>query len=334
MTEDKEPTKKSKRDEGSTFPHLRPLSVYSQMICDQPYNYSSPCNIKVLITNRKRLRDDSCLDETFETPLKKTCIFRPCSPDQGCIVESLDFLSGVQGSTPVQALRLSKDVTAPRSKVIQPVTPVVSTPLSKCLLNRLDPERESLPSPIPVLSCDRKVPLFYPSLNFSVFSSINGPLTGFKGSGKGNSWEVSHKHIPVHESKRERAPPERVVFETVASSKEEEGVSVSALVTSDLEATVLGEDGAAETNFESSLPLQLQVRSKLVIPETTKTRETQSVREQENDTDKKTHNSAQRPVVFRTEEEWETHKKSYVDSVKKHMMESNGLGNERELKEA
>ncbi|XP_016144293.1 uncharacterized protein [Sinocyclocheilus grahami] len=277
--------------------HLKPLSVYSHMVSSkQQYNANRPVyNIQVHISNkearaRKRRLEDSCFDETYETPLKRQCITRTFSPDEGYY--SVDFLSRVQGSTPIQPLIISKDVTPPRSKVNQPVTPVVSTPLSNYKPNQIDRERESLPSPIPVLKWDREVPAaeisLCTSLNFDFCSSV--PLVGSQGPVKGEIKEVSHNLIPIHESKSHIVPPE-----TVVPVKEEKGVSVSHQA--EPEVTLGNEETTAES-FESTLPLQVQVKSKVVVPDKT----------------------TSKPAVF-CEEEWERRKKTYVESVKRHMKE-------------
>ncbi|KAF4106104.1 hypothetical protein G5714_013766 [Onychostoma macrolepis] len=279
--------------------HLKPLSVYSHMVnSKQQYNANRAVyNIQVHISNKearayKRCLEDSCFDETYETPLKRQCITRTFSPDQGYF--SVDSLTRVQGLTPLQPLIISRDVTPPRSKVNQPVTPVVSTPLSNCKQNRIDQDRESLPSPIPVLEWDREVPAaeisFRTSLNFDICSSVS--LAGSQGPVKGEVKEVSHQFIPIHESKSHIAPPE-----TVIPVKEEKGVSVSQQAEPEV---TLGNEETTTESFESTLPLQVQVKSKVVVPDNTK--------------------SSSKPVVF-CEEEWERRKKTYVESVKRHMKE-------------
>lgn len=243
--------------------HLKPLSVYSHLVCSkQQNNASSPVyNIQVQISNnesraKKRRLDDSCLDEICETPLKRQRITRTCSQDLGYC--SLDFLSGSQGSTPLQPLIITKNVTPPRSKVNQSVTPVVSTPLSKCKQNHIDRDRESLPSPIPVLKWDREVSSaeikLCAFLNFDACSSV--PFVGSQGTGKGEIREVSQNDfISLHESKSQSAPPESAV----PLKEEEELLSVSQRQ-AEPEASDRGrnEESASDT-FESTLPLQVQV---------------------------------------------------------------------------
>lgn len=206
--------------------HLKPLSVYSHMVC----------------RGQKR-RLDSCLDEICETPRKKPCVVRSCSQDLGYC--SLDFPSGVQGSTPLQPLLITKHVTPPRSKVSQSVTPVVSTPLYRSTPHRMDRDRESLPSPIPVLKWDREVSCaelkLCGSLNFDACASV--PSVGSRGAGKRVVREVSHHLLSVHDSKSHSALADSAVL-----SEEEAVVPVSRQT----------EPGEGES-LENTLPLQVQV---------------------------------------------------------------------------
>ncbi|XP_057198314.1 S100P-binding protein-like [Triplophysa rosa] len=304
----------------SGFQHLKPLSVYSHMVCHEQYGASSPlCNMQ--ITNKtagKRRLDDSCLDETCETPLKKPRLCKSCSPDQGCVVDSSGFLTGVYGSTPTQ----TKDVTPQRSKVIPPVAPFMSTPVSQCTGNRFVQARANLPSPIPVLNWDRDMPsISLPaSLNVESCNSINVSLTGRQGDGKGEVREVSRGRIPVRESKCRHVNPERVAAEPAVEVKEE-GVSESQLTESKLDVTSQNDE-----SFESSLPLRVQVKSKVVVPETTKTvcqsAATQSERKPDCDVYRRARYPVQGSVPYRGED-WKRAKKAYVESVMRHM-ETNG----------
>uniref|UniRef100_A0A3B1KIV8 S100P-binding protein n=1 Tax=Astyanax mexicanus TaxID=7994 RepID=A0A3B1KIV8_ASTMX len=106
MADSKQPSKAILNRPGSykpgDFPHLRPLSVYSRPItCDTPSvgmddPMRSPfCNLQVKIFNncsasegRKRQLDDSCLDETYETPQKKPYLSECHSPDLACVLDS------------------------------------------------------------------------------------------------------------------------------------------------------------------------------------------------------------------------------------------------------
>lgn len=307
-----------KQADRSNLKHLKPLSKYARMVCQQ-YNSNKPlCDIQVQIANKtiagqKRKRDDSGLDETCETPLKSPCLYRSCSTDEGCVVDSLDPLSEVQRSTPIQKLIISKDVTPPRSKIIHSSsTPIKSTTLPQCMGQSPD----SLPSPIPVLNWDRDGP-----------SNLTVSLTGCAGSGQRKVRKVSHVHNPAHESKPQSATPEtgtKETNETAVGTSKEEGVSVCQPAEVTLEVTTENEE-----SFETSLPLQVQVKSKVVIPEGTKTvcqtTDTQSVTKPQSQTNRETHKPEQRPVAFRAEEDWQRGKKTYVESVKRHM-ETNGAG--------
>lgn len=64
------------------------------------------CSLKVELSNsravggRKRRLDDSCLDETYDTPLKKPCLAKRPSPDSACVLDSPDTLRQVKFVSP------------------------------------------------------------------------------------------------------------------------------------------------------------------------------------------------------------------------------------------
>lgn len=76
------------------YKHLKPLSRYSNLITsDQKASqlYIPNINFKIERMNccdRKRKVDDSCLDESFQTPAKKAFQPQALSPDLGCFVDS------------------------------------------------------------------------------------------------------------------------------------------------------------------------------------------------------------------------------------------------------
>lgn len=236
------------KNQSLTFQHLQPLSIYSHLVCREQYGARSPlCNLQVQIPNEryKRRLDDSCLDETCETPVKKPCLSISRSPDQGCV---LDFSPRASKS----ALVKSKDVTSPRPRVVQSVTPVMSTPVmstpvSQCTHNRLVQAREGLPSPIPVLNWDKDVPSLHASPNVDFRNFVNVLLTGCRGDGK----MVSHVQFQARESKS--MPTENVAPEADVKTKVE-GASESRLIESKVEVNT-----STEESFEDSLPLRVQV---------------------------------------------------------------------------
>ncbi|KAI4903440.1 hypothetical protein NFI96_014477 [Prochilodus magdalenae] len=129
-------------DKTKQFPHLQPLSVYSRMItCDgtdtssneSSWTPNSPfCNIKVELVNSrasfscKRQLDDSCLDETYETPPKK----KPCrvachSPDLACVLDST--LPEVNNVTSSSSLVAEKVNYVESSQSTEELTPEVTS---------------------------------------------------------------------------------------------------------------------------------------------------------------------------------------------------------------
>lgn len=105
----------SDREKKAKFiPHLQPLSVYSGVVNDDVDSFSpipfltsdDPfINFKVELVNTgssascKKQLEDSGLDETYENPLKKSCVAK-CSSDLGYVLDSYNILKEVKNSTP------------------------------------------------------------------------------------------------------------------------------------------------------------------------------------------------------------------------------------------
>lgn len=114
MADGKEHIKRACRKHGSDetrpYPHLKPLSVYSHMILCKATSLdnlscspSSPSwNLKVELSNNqasvglKRRLDDSCLDETYDTPLKKPCLAKRPPSGTRCVFDSSDTVRQVK----------------------------------------------------------------------------------------------------------------------------------------------------------------------------------------------------------------------------------------------
>lgn len=119
MADRKEPIKAISYKGGSDnkyFPHLKPLSVYSRMAyckafgsCSGNRSLSpdkSSWTLKVEFGNsrasvgRKRRLDDSCLDDTYDTPPKKPCLDKRSTPDSTSVLESFGTFRKVKLVTP------------------------------------------------------------------------------------------------------------------------------------------------------------------------------------------------------------------------------------------
>lgn len=174
-------------DKTRTFPHLQPLSIYSRTIfCDgAAANSEDPswvpgspfCKITVKIRNSgasvscKRQLEDSCLDETYETPPKKPCLSTCRSPDLACVLDS--------------SLSEVKNVTAELSGVAEKVNTVVSSSANK--------ESPSELRVTPSLKCaglfwsnstDESDSLSSPSLSLSDIQSSVSPIAGSEDVGR------------------------------------------------------------------------------------------------------------------------------------------------------
>lgn len=114
MADSKQHVKTTSHKRGSDkkrhFPHLKPLSIYSHMVLSKATSSDNlPCspggptwNIKVELSNsrapvgQKRRLDDSCLDETYDTPLKKPCLDKHPSSGSGFVLDSSDTVRQVK----------------------------------------------------------------------------------------------------------------------------------------------------------------------------------------------------------------------------------------------
>ncbi|KAL7876975.1 hypothetical protein SRHO_G00036180 [Serrasalmus rhombeus] len=160
----------SRGSDKTEFTHLRPLSVYSRMItCESTDTSSSDlssipnspfCNIKVEIINShafnlKRRLDDSCLDETYETPLKKKPCLATChSPDLACVLDSV--LLDPKNITPSSSLAAEKVNNAENSSSNEETDPqVTSLKASSLVWPESRDESDGQSSPSLSLSNDR-----------------------------------------------------------------------------------------------------------------------------------------------------------------------------------
>ncbi|XP_053088387.1 uncharacterized protein LOC113542132 isoform X2 [Pangasianodon hypophthalmus] len=120
MADRKQPIKSASRKHGSdktrSFPHLKPLSVYSRMVfykatdsClgSPSWSPDSPSwNLNLELSNsktsvgHKRRLDDSCLDETYDTPPKKPCFAKHPSPASAYVLDSFDAFRQVKLVSP------------------------------------------------------------------------------------------------------------------------------------------------------------------------------------------------------------------------------------------
>ncbi|KAK2853070.1 hypothetical protein Q7C36_008271 [Tachysurus vachellii] len=118
MADRKEPVKaiSYKGSDKKYFQHLKPLSIYSRMVYCKAFGSCSgnrslsPDEPSWTLTvefgnsrasvGRKRRLDDSCLDDTYDTPPKKPCLDKRSSPDSASVLESFGTFRKVKLVTP------------------------------------------------------------------------------------------------------------------------------------------------------------------------------------------------------------------------------------------
>lgn len=134
MADRKQPIKTALRRRGADktrhFPHLQPLSIYSDMVFCKATNSSSvspSCspgdrswNLKIELSNskasagRKRRLGGSCLDETYDTPLKKKPRLAPesaCVRDSSSTYRQVTLVSSQSSSVPDGIKRIEKTLS-------------------------------------------------------------------------------------------------------------------------------------------------------------------------------------------------------------------------------
>ncbi|XP_066534435.1 S100P-binding protein-like [Hoplias malabaricus] len=241
-------------------------------------------------------------------------------------------------------LKESKNVTPPESLI---ATPVMSTPLDvfrqlveqSPLMKRLGKVGQRSPvvneKPLNVSS-----PIsLYGSMNLDACDEASSPQIPFLDCEVGSVGSSIQKSS-VHHLEQQATS----VTDIISEVKEIEGLpSVTQQVDLNLQVTFKEETYPTKSS-EHTPPLQAQVKSKPVLtksrrPEvdskpdvrgttgaTAKSTEQQETKSQSSDK-KKISTQVQRPVVFHREEEWESQKEVYVDSVKRHMSDNRGAGN-------
>ncbi|MCJ8730984.1 hypothetical protein PDJAM_G00190760 [Pangasius djambal] len=135
MADRKQPIKTASRKHGSDktrhFPHLKPLSAYSRMVfykatnsCSVSPSWSPNPNPNLDLSNsrtavgRKRRLDDSCLDETYDTPPKKPCFAKHPSPASAYVLDSFDAFRQVKLVSPQSSSVILEEI----KRVEQPLS--------------------------------------------------------------------------------------------------------------------------------------------------------------------------------------------------------------------
>ncbi|XP_042076689.1 S100P-binding protein [Haplochromis burtoni] len=146
-------------------------------------------------------------------------------------------------------------------------------------------------------------------------------------SGNRNPGHIHHEHREGHGAKN---PHESDKLKAEQSCQVLEEVQEN--VTEPVQSTLKKEDAAVENSYEATLPLKVQVKSKVQnsnrstpdssVVSVPKTEATKPIR-----TLQPGKSASQRSMVFGSELQWEQEKELYVHSVVSHMYENPGVSN-------
>ncbi|KAK3553931.1 hypothetical protein QTP70_015275, partial [Hemibagrus guttatus] len=234
--------------------------------------------------------------------------------------EELSFVKSYKITVP----NLSNDKTAPVS------IPIVSTPLDKfrklgkrapILSPKLNLEKESWSSPTTV--CEPVKDFSAISLSAYVDSDAGKteapPTIPLLNVNEGKEGNALREGAAIHKS---LASHQREMHTAIQAKEEEDVLSVSQ------QQAASGEETDTEDSFNSTLPLQVQVKSKVVVPNTQQPEAVKAPTHQQ--PEKKVASEGQRnvfrdvprPMVMYREQDWEKEKKVYVDSVTRHIADN------------
>ncbi|XP_047668770.1 S100P-binding protein isoform X2 [Tachysurus fulvidraco] len=354
MADRKEPIKATSYKGGSDkkyFPHLKPLSVYSRMVYCKAFGSCSgnrslspdkpSWTLKVEFDNsrasvgRKRRLDDSCLDDTYDTPPKKPCLDKRSSPDSASVLEcSLGTQTGSDEGyftksffTPEPGGK--KDTTEGEEELnftrsYKRTIPIASTPLHKSrefvrrtpLSPKLNLEKESWSSPAII----RQPAKDSSAISLSAYVNLAADYTEasttipFLSVNEGKESNIPrlgttaiHKSLVCRDQEKHTTAIQ--VREDVRSVSQQQAAS-------DIQ-VMFREEMDSEDSFNDSLPLQVQQPEAVKAPA-----HQQPEKKAASDGRRNGFRDVPRPVVLYREEDWEKRKEVYVDSVTRHITDN------------
>ncbi|KAL6105749.1 s100pbp [Pungitius sinensis] len=329
---------------------LRPLSIYSRMVLRkqeaslQQRESSNPfMNYTVDVVNnsaKKRKLQNLSSDDGYETPAKKLCSPKDLSPDLGCFMDynsppaTDDSLSPLAVPTPA----LLNEPQTTKIEIKERACSRVHSPHLECgSSTRRGVDEGSVPHS---LRCDN-VPLNLAS----AFDCNIEDLLCLDAFGNAESSESQTSDALQNGVSRAVSVPvleaQNLHVETLEGDAEESWNIGRPLFESSLFQVMLGgEEDSLDTSYETTLPLQVKVKSVVVAPgqQTSSKAAAPPVKERpaqpnEPSPHEKRHFETarsyadagnKRPVIFDRERDLEHQKNLYVHSVTRHMKEHQG----------
>ncbi|MEQ2315444.1 hypothetical protein AMECASPLE_022403 [Ameca splendens] len=292
-----------------TKKHLKPLSVYSRMVmCDQK---DSPClpkepdnpfvNFKIQIMNdcgrKRKLLDDNVGDD-YSSPCKKQSCSNVLSPDLGCFMDYSNSLTRNNSISPFAPPYPKLNEKTLRSEIKETVS------------SRVDLERVHC-------SCSKEEEVQKPTneeekLDSAVVEDDRGYVSSF--------------HLHENEECKTEGPHEqqghKQASACAAAVEQKSGTSEALREPVHISQTYNSGDFTVDSLYETTLPLQVQVKSKVVVPN-----QAERISKPASSThpERKASSANQnRPKIFDNSMEWERQKRQYIFSVRSHMNENRG----------
>ncbi|XP_054894700.1 S100P-binding protein-like isoform X2 [Poeciliopsis prolifica] len=341
--------------------HLKPLSVYSRMVMsDQqkgPRSSIEPSNpfvnFKIKIVNdsgRKRKLGDSGTTNDYNSPCKKQSSSNALSPDLGCFMDYSSPLTRNNSLSPfATSYPVLKEETPAGRETKEPVSSRLDVEHVQCGCSKEEVEKTEkivknmssvFDNDVDDILClnPPKLEMVEPTIQEAKpdaglveddggSETVSGPLlepVKCDGSFLEGEDEVFNIGQPIFESS---------VCQPSAEVEQKSGLSEALKMPINISQTYNSGDYTLDTLYETTLPLQVQVKSKVVVPgqsewiskpasSTQPEQKTSSADKKRDKTIKR--GRGHRPKILDNSMEWEHHKRQYIFSVKSHMTENPG----------
>ncbi|XP_068436518.1 S100P-binding protein-like isoform X2 [Clinocottus analis] len=309
-----------------------------RMLCEQEANlqqreFTNPfINFKFEYKNngsKKRPHQDSNSDDGYATPAKKACSSKALSPDLGCFMDywsppvSEDSVSPLASSLPAL---LDKTQTINSAIKKRAGSPLHLEDVARGSSTEPGIKKESVTHS---LGSEKVLLNLAPAFDCDVENSLClNPYEDIE-SRESHSTFLSNLSLivggPVLESHNSDVEP------LEGDAEEAWDIGTPIFESSIFHSTFVGEEDTLYTSFETTLPLQVKVKSVVVDPNkqtsSSKTAAPPLIKHTEQSTgDNRDSRSvmSQRPEVFKSERDWNDKKHLYVHSVTRHMKEHQG----------
>ncbi|XP_031703826.1 S100P-binding protein isoform X2 [Anarrhichthys ocellatus] len=319
---------------------LKPLSIYSRMIFSeqeaslQQRKSSNPfINFKFEVVNKcscKRKLQDSSSGDDYETPAKKAFSPTDLSPDQGCFV---DYCSPPASDDSVSPCAISTPASLDKTQTIK--SEIRASAGSQLHSEHVECGSSTEPgvdeeSVAHSLRCGKVLLNLSSAFDCDVEDILCldpcGKVEGCQGPSS-NAFQNDPSLIvsgPALESHNSHVEP------LEGDAEEAWNIGSPIFESSIFQATLGGEEDTIDTSYETTLPLQVKVKSVVVVPSQLASSSKSAappLQEQNTKPNKPSpdeNRCSTRPEVFDREGDWKREEELYVHSVRRQMEEHQG----------